>query len=285
MIQRSFYIGSEWIYYKWYCGKRVADELLVEVIKPLTEDLMAQQLIDQWFFIRYHDPDFHLRIRFHVDDITKTGTVIHAVYERIQAYVAEAVIWNVQTDTYQREIERYGESMILFSEKLFGIDSQTCVQTLSLVEDDELLFLFTAKRIDQLLTLCNLTIEEKIAFVQNHEEAFKEEFTPDKAMNQAIKEKYRSISKQLVHFLENDLTGEYKPLEEVLHQEKAAYIEEIKTISYLNKDKVLQKNAAAYIHMMVNRTFRDQQRKYEWLLYNFLVRAYKTLQAKRAVCG
>lgn len=67
--QRNFNIGSEWLYYKFYCGVKTADKLLTEVIKPLTEELQTKQLIDKFFFIRYTDPDLHIRLRFHLIDI------------------------------------------------------------------------------------------------------------------------------------------------------------------------------------------------------------------------
>src|SRR5262249_46206428 len=57
-VRRRFAPGSEWTYAKLYCGRAAADRLLAEQIAPLAG------IADQWFFIRYEDPDFHLRVRF-----------------------------------------------------------------------------------------------------------------------------------------------------------------------------------------------------------------------------
>ena len=75
-IKRTYILGDEWLYYKLYCGARTSDVILTETIKPVTEYLLNQGLIDSWFFIRYGDPDFHIRIRFHLVDLAKIGDVI-----------------------------------------------------------------------------------------------------------------------------------------------------------------------------------------------------------------
>lgn len=72
--QKTFTIGSEWMYYKIYCGVKTADDIMLKVIQPICKQLLQEQSIDKWFFIRYSDPDAHLRVRFHLtspDSISK----------------------------------------------------------------------------------------------------------------------------------------------------------------------------------------------------------------------
>ncbi len=167
-----------------------------------------------------------------------------------------------------------------YQKSFFYEDSKSSVKALELIEEDTLLFLFIAKSIDQLLTLFDLSLQEKCTFVTANEAFFKEEFNPDKAMNQAVKRKYRVIQQQLECFLIGNLEDEYQPLEAILKAKKKEIIPIIEEImKYSNQQKVdaLEENLiASYIHMMVNRAFRDQQRKYEWLLYNYLSKAYRT---------
>jgi len=61
--QRTFIPGDAWVYYKIYTGAKTSDILLTEIIKPVAEKLIEQELIDQWFFIRYADPKHHIRVR------------------------------------------------------------------------------------------------------------------------------------------------------------------------------------------------------------------------------
>ena len=73
-VKRKFIFGSEWLYYKIYLGKKTADLLLVH-LKPLIEKLLYQQKISHWFFIKYEDPDNHLRLRFHIPDSSNLQNV------------------------------------------------------------------------------------------------------------------------------------------------------------------------------------------------------------------
>ncbi|MDB5088855.1 MAG: Lantibiotic dehydratase domain protein, partial [Mucilaginibacter sp.] len=118
-LQRNFSIGSEWLYYKFYCGVNTSDKILCNIIKPLTEQFIEEGLIDKWFFIRYADPDVHLRIRFHLPKISALGIIISKIKQAVAEYEQTGLIKKTQIDTYQREIERYGESAILPAEDLF----------------------------------------------------------------------------------------------------------------------------------------------------------------------
>src|SRR5207253_1369387 len=63
-VRRTFTPGSDWLYAKLYTGSATADSLLLDVVAPLARELLAADAVDSWFFIRYADPDWHLRVRF-----------------------------------------------------------------------------------------------------------------------------------------------------------------------------------------------------------------------------
>ena len=85
-IQRDFSLGSEWLYYKLYCGPLVADRVLLDAIRPLTAELQAQGLVDTWFFVRYADPDHHLRVRWHLPDARQLGAVVQVIVHYLQGF-------------------------------------------------------------------------------------------------------------------------------------------------------------------------------------------------------
>ena len=70
-MKKTFVVGDKWLYYKIYCGVTTADTILLKVIKPLTEELLALKKIKKWFFIRYSDPKPHLRFRVELINIQK----------------------------------------------------------------------------------------------------------------------------------------------------------------------------------------------------------------------
>jgi hypothetical protein len=56
--------GSHCLFAKLYCSQSTADYLLLEVIEPLARREMEAGHVVSWFYIRYGDPDWHLRVRF-----------------------------------------------------------------------------------------------------------------------------------------------------------------------------------------------------------------------------
>lgn len=72
-IQRIYTIGSEWAYFKIYTGANMADDILVKELAQLVGLYLKNKVIDHWFFIRYADPDTHIRVRFHLTDPGNIG--------------------------------------------------------------------------------------------------------------------------------------------------------------------------------------------------------------------
>jgi len=122
-MQRTYIIGDEWLYMKLYSGTKTADTVLFEIVRPVTSQLLQEGIIDKWFYIRYSDPHNHLRLRFHYMNPDHISKIIQTINKPIKKYIEKNLIWKIQVDTYQREIERYGENSIHLAEKIFYYDS------------------------------------------------------------------------------------------------------------------------------------------------------------------
>lgn len=275
-MKRKFILGEEWLYYKIYCGKRTADVILTQVIKPLAENLIKTKDITQWFFIRYTDPKPHLRIRFHMAAISKIATVIETVKNALYQGIENNTIWSVQADTYIRELERYGYTTMETSEKLFFLDSNVCVNVLNLIEDDTLLFLFSLRYINHLLSAFDFTIDEKIRFSKYHFDAFKKEFNADKHLNKQLNIKYTTLKEDITSFMLKP-NKEYQTLLNIISENKQQlYPLTEQLTTKLNNENITKENLlSSYIHMTVNRLFRDQQRLHELVCYSSLYRFYQ----------
>ena len=286
-MKRSFFIGEEWLYYKLYCGERTANRLLVEVIKPLTQLLESKRMINQWFFIRYSDPHFHLRLRFKMRKLSSLSKVISLVKEAFSPCFDKGLLWKVQTDTYQRELERYGQTSIEETEALFYIDSKACVAALSLIDNDKLLFFFTLRSIDQLMTVFNFSLDEKIAFSQQNLAGLKQEFRSNKKTNKQLLKKYKQLEKEGAAFLIVKEHQHYTPLLQLLNQkEKAlkAVIHKIHQKEHANHRAVsLSDYFDSHVHMMVNRYFQSNQRLFELVCFHFLSTYYCKLKFKKCL--
>ncbi|TGE21091.1 lantibiotic dehydratase [Hymenobacter metallicola] len=276
-LPREFSMGSEWLYYKLYCGQKVADRVLVEVIGPLTEELQRRGLIDRWFFIRYADPDNHLRLRLHLPDVHRIGDIVHLVNEYVQPYVSNGYIWKTQIDTYRRELERYGTRSMELSESWFYENSRTVLGTLAetLGDDSATPWIWGVCQIDELLDAFGLALPEKLALLQALKDSFAQEFGMNKSLKLQLDTKYRSFRPALQRALHaRELTGgSLNP--DV--QRIATEISRLEQRGELDVDRISL--LGSYIHMLLNRLIPVDARLHEMVLYDFLHRQYLSQQA------
>ncbi|AUC16912.1 hypothetical protein BTO06_17940 [Tenacibaculum sp. SZ-18] len=274
MTQRKFLFGDKWLYYKVYCGKKTAETILTKLIQPLVKTLFERHLIEKWFFIRYADPQSHLRIRFLLSNNNYVGEVNSLFNKYLKEYFENGFIWNIQTSVYNRELERYGYSTISNAEDFFFLDSQICLQALSIVQNDETQFLFSLKYIDTILTSFQFNLKRKLQFAKEHLESFKHEFNADKQLNKQLNIKYQKLRPTILSFfsLNNDSFKGYYDLIDIdsLHNIADSVLKKLPTEN-ISLDDLL----SSYIHMTVNRLFRDKQRLHELVCYSCLQKYYQ----------
>ena len=284
-IQRSFSIGEEWLYYKLYCGVKTADEVLAEAILPLAKHLKEQGIIDRWFFIRYADPELHLRVRFHFTDMSRMGEAIQLFQNAIRYFRENGLIWKLQTDTYQRELERYGTNTMVLSEELFYYEGEAICKMLALIEGDEgeqIRWQFCMRALDQLLDDFSYTLDDRLILMNDLKIGFAKEFNSNKHLNKQIDKKYRANRENITSILDkkNDFESELKPLFEILESKSASSAGCISEILAIKKEGLLELGLddlmSSYIHMLLNRLFRNNQRTHELVVYDFMWRWYRT---------
>ncbi|MEA5457425.1 lantibiotic dehydratase [Arcicella sp. LKC2W] len=284
-IQRNFSLGSEWLYLKFYSGIKVADKFLVQALKPVLDHLVSENLIDKWFFIRYADPEKHIRFRVHLTDLSVLGKVFQMIKDVLQPFENEGIIWKVQAETYQREIERYGESVMELTETLFCEDSYAILQMLDQTWGDErepIRWQWTLKVIDAFLTDFDLTIAEKKDLLERMKNSFAVEFDMDKSLKHQIDQRFRDNRRTIERILDNSLneSHEFAPLFESIAHKSRQTKSSIEQIKKRITGGVLFKYLSDIIHMTVNRAISDSQRQHELVMYDFLFRYYQTEMAK-----
>lgn len=288
--QRNFILGDRWIFYKIYTGTNTSDTILVKVIKSVAEKLMANNSIDKWFFIRYADPDFHLRVRFHCTNPESIGLVINSLYSHFKTFINQEIIWKIQTDTYKREIERYGTNTIALAEELFYHDSIMVIDFIRLMENDEreeLRWLFSLKAIDSFLDCYMYSNKEKLLLLDRLSTGFGEEFGMSKFLKRQLDDKYREERKKIETFIalkEND-NPEYDLMLNILKVRdeniKDIACEILKYKQNGNLQIAIDNLMSSYIHMFMNRLFKSKNRLHEMVCYNFLYRYYKSAIARK----
>lgn len=288
-MQRTFFAGDKWLYYKIYSGQKTADLILIEIINTVSEQLYAEKLIDKWFFIRYADPKIHTRWRLKLNGEKKIGKVIETVFEACKPYTDSGHIHKIQIDTYKRELERYGTNSMELAETLFWYDSVMIVSMLEQIEGDEgekIRWLFSMRAIDQLLADFNYSTQQKLDLISVLAENFGKEFSLDSSLILQLSNKYRDEKKVIFDFLnrENDKESPYMPLFELLDiksQKSQRIISEIISLKLNNQLEIPIDNLlSSLIHMIMNRLFRSKQRLHEMVIYGFLFRYYRSEIAK-----
>ncbi|TGE16957.1 lantibiotic dehydratase [Hymenobacter elongatus] len=281
-LVREFSLGSEWLYYKLYCGQKVADRVLADGIGPLTEELLRQGLIDQWFFIRYADPDNHIRLRLHLPDVRRVGDIVQLVNSFVQPYVRNGYIWKTQIDTYRRELERYGTRTMALSEAWFYENSRAVLAVLTETAGDDSAapWIWGLRQVDELLRAFGYTLAEKTALLHTLKESFGREFGMNKALKLQLDAKYRTFRPAIQRGLEEErgatATSETQRLQDIAEQINAL---ERQGELEVEKNSLL----GSYIHMLLNRLVPVDARLHELVLYDFLHRQYQSQQAVRKV--
>ena len=267
-VQRTFVIGDKWLYYKIYCGVKTTDTLLLGVIKPLTEQLIEEKIIDRWFFIRYSDPEPHVRFRVQFIDIKNIGAVIKKMKNLLQPYMNSNQVWDVALATYKRELERYGTNTIEDAELFFYYDSLMMLQIIENSKDDETRFLTLFKWLEKILLLFKFEDTGLLSFLERMQEQFKEEFSVDKRVRKELSNTYRKLAPALFDKEDTNAPRIYNLTETV---ERFLMLKREQKLE-VSLDNVV----ASFIHMSVNRCFRSKQRLYEMMLYDFLYRKNKS---------
>src|SRR6185295_4063314 len=112
-----------WLYAKIYAGPARVDEIVSQALPGLLEDVRKNCPGAELFFIRYRDPEFHLRMRVRADPDT-WNHALASVHRLLTSLQASDQIWRCELCTYEREVERYGgEQMIEMAERVFSADS------------------------------------------------------------------------------------------------------------------------------------------------------------------
>ncbi|RNL68586.1 hypothetical protein ED312_23270 [Sinomicrobium pectinilyticum] len=288
-VVRNFLPGENWLYYKIYTGPRTSDYILTQIIKPFVSDLIREKIIDKWFFIRYSDPKYHLRIRFYSSKVSNISLIINRLTPLLKDLIGYEQVWKVQMDTYTRELERYGVYTIDRSETLFFHESQMILSFLAMIDEgegQELRWLFALKVVDNLLSCFNYSLNEKLDLLTRMKSGFAKEHGINRALKKQLDDKYRLKRGDIEYFmtLQEEGNHRYKEILELLkikREKSELYISKI--LEYKEKDRLdvlLDGLMTSYIHMFMNRLFMSKNRVHEMVCYDFLYRYYSSEVAK-----
>jgi len=293
-LKRKFILGEEWLYLKIYSGPKILEQILVQKLQKPIRKFIQGRWISHFFFIRYSDPDFHIRLRMRLTESQNLAPIIYELNQELTFLVPDRIIYKVSYDTYNREMERYGNA-IEIAERIFYADSLSTIHYLLQTGlSDEHRWLYSMSWIDALLDSFQFSDEGKSKFYQKMYYSYSNEFGIQKPARVVMDKKYRKLGKKMeAVFYGKEQSDQSKLIVnevDVFSKSSHSLVKEIVEMQAAEILNVrLESLISSIIHMHINRMFRTQQRKYELLIYHFLAKfhtsrlARKTHMKKKAV--
>lgn len=203
-------LGSEWIYVKIYHPLNYEFNILVGYINKFVEDNFNETPM---YFIRYNDPNPHIRLRIKVNENNKS-LVLEKLYTLNTFLQRDKLITNFIYDTYNKEVERYGGiSLIENAETIFCYDSKINLKLLPFnkhkeidIEDFALISLERFLKMFIKNTPVHVWLEDKILIEKKYYKDFRVKYkNRKKVVNDLVMPQYMNISNEDLQKLQNQV--------------------------------------------------------------------------------
>jgi thiopeptide-type bacteriocin biosynthesis protein len=291
--RRSFAPGSEWLYLKAYTGTASADRILTDSVGPVIAKLRDVGTLDRWFFLRYADPDHHLRFRLHGDPTALREHALPALTDALAPHLGDGTAWKVSTDTYDREVERYGgDAGIDIAEQIHAADSDAVLEVLGMLDGgyfDEgapdarwKLCLYAT---DRLLADAGLDMQQRRDWAKAGVAGYRPEYPNATNLDPGIGHRWRGERADVTALLDDSSEHPYEPARRALRRRSermAPLFAELAGRS--SRGELTQPYDAllhSFSHLNAVRLLRSAARTHELILLSFLDRHYASQIARR----
>lgn len=284
--------GLEWLYFKLFMSQANGDRVLRRLM-PAIRAWSASY--DRWFFIRYADPDFHIRIRFHGDSQLLHAMMLPQILSSVMPLIDGGIVRRVQLDTYEKEIERYGGAEALeIAELLFMHDSNAVLRAIEEHEggeDADRRWMAAIAGIDTLLDDFSIPLVRRHELVTRLRSGFGRQLMVDQpSLKQQLASLFRRHRQVVTDILEApERQPSLTPIFDSFRtrsQDMRDVVDGLAALGHGGRlaapiDDLL----ASYIHMHVNRMMPALARQQEFLIYDLLSRGYESAVARRRKKG
>lgn len=274
----------QWMYLKAYGGEDYLCRLLRNVI---ADALASDRRVDKWFFVRFYDPDFHVRLRIYGSpaDVSSVAAELWDLFERRRKTHELSA---VQMEAYIPEENRYGgASGIQYAESIFHADSIFCLAVQRAVErsgTDDLVWRSALLGTLQYIQLFTPSPSQVSAVVRRQRDGFKAEMVVGKWQLEQLGKKYKEVRQ----FIEDAVDGRASVDADVASALETRGMAIQRIIAGANHRGVLlsfdhlPEACSGIIHMQCNRLFTSPSRTQEFVVWEFLDRAHRSVNARKA---
>ncbi|TMQ63244.1 MAG: Lanthionine biosynthesis protein LanB [Candidatus Eisenbacteria bacterium] len=286
---RTFAPGSEWLYARFHTGPATADRILCRVLAPLAREAVASGAAERWFFLRFADPDWHLRVRFEGPRARLREEVLPALERAAEASQEEGSLHRLILDTYERELERYGgPDGIRIAESVFHADSEAVVEILdSLLGDGgaDARWRLALVGSDRLLADMGFDLEQRRAIIDESRAGLAARLEVDSGLERSLSDLFRSERRSLEDLMGDRAPASLAPGLRALASRSdrlAPWIAELRRLVEQGAiATTLRSLSADFVHLHVNRLLRSGHAQQELALYDVLGRLYASRLARQ----
>jgi thiopeptide-type bacteriocin biosynthesis protein len=163
---------DEWLSINLYINPILANKFISHQLMDFVDNIKNSKGFKKWFFIRYEDPDFHIRLRIKAAQKLLLGEVVSKLHEWLKSLTNNGFMIRASINTYEREIERYGgPKSISLLEDLFYLDSEISAGVLYASSENMLnivdLTLLAAYTFDKIMDNLGVGINNRVQFYRN----------------------------------------------------------------------------------------------------------------------
>ena len=216
-------------------------------------------------------------------------TLYEHVKRIFEPLIRQKFIWKIQVDTYDRELERYGNNNIELCESFFFINSKFTLDILRILNNDNtkntrlLIGIFSVIKI---LDAFKYSLIEKVIFIKEGTESFVSEFNleTNKEIRMGVNKLFRDIVPELDFLCGIRTNYENRELIDQISIKIDEQTRKLNIINIslrkINSKKRMDDLMRSFIHMFINRFFSLEQRYEEMRVYIILHKYYNSYKVK-----
>jgi thiopeptide-type bacteriocin biosynthesis protein len=263
-VKSSFLPGEEWLYFEIYCQPANSNSILLAIAEDYLKPIKKK--LKNWFFIRYSDPSYHIRLRVKPRE-NEVATEFVANLSAVMApYFKTGLVSDLQLKTYRREIERYGHARIDQVENCFRNNSDLILYLINKSFSVHSLYHLSILLVENVMESAGFSTKRQLGLAEQMAGLFAEEMGISSEGNKKINLGYKN-------FTIDSAAAHFNKSQQKRISETVKYF--LKTLQKC-KDTEKEKMLSDLFHMHINRLFSNDQRMHELIIYNYLTKKIKT---------